>query len=166
MNAIQKGSAGAIGRLAGVSALALGGGVVLLGLAGIATTTQAQAPDRAYAVHCQSCHKADGSGTPGVFPRLSGRLDQVARSTQGRKWLASVVLHGQSGAITVDGKPIRGAMPPFKRLSDVDLAASLNASVKGAKPFAPAEIAAVRGESNVSAAQVGEMRKELAEQLK
>jgi mono/diheme cytochrome c family protein len=166
VNAIQKRSAKAIGRLTGMSALAFGGGAVLLGMAGTASTTQAQAPDRAYAVHCQSCHKADGSGTPGMFPRLSGRLDQVARTPEGRKWLAAVVLHGQSGAITVDGKPIRAAMPGYKRLSDGDLAASLNASVKGAKPFTAAEIAAVRGQGDMPAAKVGEMRKAIAGQLK
>lgn len=165
MIAVQRKIARAARRMAAVSALAIGGGAFLLILAGAPGTTQAQAPQKAYAVHCQSCHKADGSGTPGMFPRLSGRLDAAARTPEGRKWLASVVLYGQAGMITVDGKPIRTPMPPFKRLSDLDLATTLNASVKGAKPFTAAEIASVRGQGDIPAAKVGEMRKSVAAQL-
>lgn len=166
MKATQIRSVPARGRTAGMFALALGGGAFVLGVAGISSTPRAQAVDKAYAANCQSCHKADGSGTPGIFPRLSGRLDGAARSKEGRKWLASVVLNGQSGMITVDGKPIRGAMLPFRRLSDADLAASLNAVVRGGKPFTAAEIAAVRGEGVMPAAKVGVMRQAIAGQLK
>jgi mono/diheme cytochrome c family protein len=166
VSATQSQPAKARGRIAAMSALGLGGAAFVLGVAGMSSAPRAQAAPKPYAAQCQSCHKADGSGTPGVFPRLSGRLAGAAGTSDGRKWLAAVVLHGQSGPITVDGKPIRAAMPGFKRLPDAELAATLNWVAKGGKPFTPGEIAAVRAEGAVSAAQVGEMRKGIAGQLK
>jgi mono/diheme cytochrome c family protein len=141
-------------------------GAVAFGLAGTNTAPRAQTAPKPYAVNCQVCHKADGSGTPGVFPRLSGRLGTAAGSKEGRQWLVSVVLYGQSAAIIVDGKPIRAAMLPFQRLPDADVAAALNWVVKGGKSFSPAEVAAVRGAGASSAVNVGEMRKTIAGQLK
>lgn len=152
------------GLMAAMSAIVLGGAFIL-GVAATSSASRAQSAPKPYAVNCQACHKGDGSGTPGVFPRLNGRLAGAAATKEGRRWLTAVVLHGQSGTITVDGKPIRSAMPAFKRLSDADLAATLNWVAKGGKPFTAAEIAAGRAEGTKSAAQVGEMRKSMAGQL-
>lgn len=166
MNATENRPAPRRGRIAVTCAALAAGGAFAFGLAGMSGAPRAQVAPKPYSANCQVCHKADGSGTPGVFPRLSGRLGTAAGSKEGRKWLVSVVLYGQSGAITVDGKPIRAAMLPFQRLPDADVAAALNWAVKGGKPFTPAEVAAVRGAGPTSAAKVGEMRKTIAGQLK
>jgi Cytochrome c2 len=124
---------------------------------------QSGAVPKPYAAACQACHKADGSGMPGVFPRLKGRLGPAAASKDGRRWLISTVLFGQSGEITVDGKKIRGAMPGVARLADGDIADTLNWLAGGPeKPITAAEVAAVRTQSSVNAKQVAEMRAALA----
>ncbi|MET1754566.1 hypothetical protein ABVV53_03705 [Novosphingobium sp. RD2P27] len=116
-----------------------------------------------YSMACQSCHKPDGSGVRGVFPRISSRLGAAAQTAEGRKWLIATVLFGQSGAIVVDGKPIRSAMPAFARLSDSPVAETLNWLLAGAgKPFNAAEVAAMRAQPGMSAAKVGQMRAGLA----
>ncbi|WP_275229676.1 c-type cytochrome [Novosphingobium album (ex Liu et al. 2023)] len=137
--------------------------VATLAALGLAAPAWAQAAPKAYATNCQLCHKPDGKGTPGVFPRLTGRVDAIAAHKDGRKWLIATVLYGQSGAITVDGKPVRGTMGPFARLSDKDIADTLNWLAQGkGRAFTPAEVAAVRGEPGWTLAKVGEMRKKLA----
>ena len=120
------------------------------------------APPAPYAAACQSCHKPDGGGMPGVFPRLTGRLGPAARSREGRQWLIAAVLFGQSGAIEVDGKTIRGAMPAVARLSDAEVAATLGWLAGGGKPFTAAEVAAARALPGMTAAKVGTMRETLA----
>jgi len=143
--------------LGGASAAAL-----LMGMGAAATAAPSgagTAPPRPYVTTCQSCHKADGSGTPGVFPRLEGRVGPAARTADGRKWLIATILFGQSGPITVDGKTIRGAMPPFARMSDSDVAQTLTwLAGRGPRAFTPAEVAAVRSQSGMTAARVGQMR--------
>jgi mono/diheme cytochrome c family protein len=124
---------------------------------------RAGAAPSGYGTACQSCHKADGSGVPGVFPRISGRLGSAAQSAEGRKWLIATVLFGQSGEIKVDGKPIRGAMPGFARLSDAQIAETLTWLSGGSgKPFTAAEVAAVRTQGGLNGAKVGQMRAKLA----
>ncbi len=61
---------------------------------------------KAYAANCQACHQANGQGVKGAFPGLDG--SQVVMSKE------------QQIAIMLNGK---GAMPPWKQLSDVELAA-------------------------------------------
>jgi cytochrome c oxidase subunit 2 len=61
---------------------------------------------RIYAANCQACHQANGQGVKGAFPALDG---------------SQVVKHKEEQiAILLKGK---GAMPPWKQLSDVELAA-------------------------------------------
>jgi cytochrome c oxidase subunit 2 len=59
-----------------------------------------------YAANCQACHQANGLGVKGAFPALDGS--------------AVVKDKAQQIAILLNGK---GAMPPWKQLSDVELAA-------------------------------------------
>jgi cytochrome c oxidase subunit 2 len=61
---------------------------------------------RVYAANCQACHQANGQGVKGAFPALDGS--------------AVVMDKAQQIAILLNGK---GAMPPWKQLSDVELAA-------------------------------------------
>jgi mono/diheme cytochrome c family protein len=136
-----------------------------LAIAAVSPLAQAQssAAPKSYAAACQSCHKADGSGMAGVFPRLTGRLAPATRGKDGRTWLISTLLYGQSGEITVDGKTIRGAMPGASRLADSDIADILNwLAGKPAKAFTAAEVAAVRSRSGITARQVADMRAALA----
>jgi len=87
---------------------------------------------KVYAANCQACHQANGQGVKGAFPALDGSKVAMDKA--------------QQIAILLNGK---GAMPPWKQLSDVELAAvatyvtnnwgnSANAAVQ------PAEYAAAR----------------------
>jgi cytochrome c oxidase subunit 2 len=61
---------------------------------------------KVYAANCQACHQANGQGVKGAFPALDGS--------------AVVMNTPQQIAILLNGK---GAMPSWKGLSDVELAA-------------------------------------------
>lgn len=122
----------------------------------------AQAVPKAYATNCQMCHQAAGKGVPGLFPRLGGRVEEIGKSPEGRKWLLAVLLNGQSGRITVDGKPISGVMASFARLPDEDIAGVLTYLSHGkGKAFTAAEVAAARGGPKWTPAKVGEERARL-----
>lgn len=57
---------------------------------------------------CIACHQANGQGIPTLFPPLAKSdylMADKARSIR-------VVLKGQSGPITVNGKPYNQVMPP------------------------------------------------------
>ncbi|MCC6194941.1 MAG: cytochrome c oxidase subunit II [Burkholderiales bacterium] len=62
-----------------------------------------------YSANCVACHQANGKGVAGAFPALDG---------------SKIVLGPAKGQIhlVLNGKP-GTAMPPWKQLSDVDLAA-------------------------------------------
>ncbi|MDE1947693.1 MAG: c-type cytochrome [Burkholderiales bacterium] len=73
-----------------------------------------------YAAHCAACHQATGQGLPGVFPPLAASEWVLGKE----RTLAAIVLHGISGAFTVDGKAYSGAMPAFgAQLKDAEIAA-------------------------------------------
>ncbi|HEX2485605.1 MAG TPA: hypothetical protein VHQ66_09905 [Myxococcota bacterium] len=61
-----------------------------LGLAGLAGLTLGFSPAVDYAVHCQGCHLADGSATPGSVPALAGSVGALARTPSGRAYLVQV----------------------------------------------------------------------------
>ena len=87
---------------------------------------------KVYAANCQACHQANGLGVKGAFPALDGS--------------AVVMNKEQQIAIVLNGK---GAMPPWKQLSDVDLAAVStyvrnNWGNSAGAPVQPAEYAAAR----------------------
>lgn len=119
-----------------------------LALLATASVAQAQTAPPAYRANCQVCHQATGAGLPGQFPRLAGRVGTIAAKPEGRAYLIDVLLHGMAGKIVVDGKPVMGLMPPFARLSDADIAATLThaARLGGGKAaaFTPAEVKARR----------------------
>lgn len=85
--------------------------------------TPAQAADgqASYLKHCSLCHQADGIGVPGSFPRLMGRVREIAATPDGAAFLARLLLWGMSGTITVDDAPLTGTMPGVAHLSDVEL---------------------------------------------
>lgn len=77
-----------------------------------------------FASHCAACHQADGSGTVGLAPPLKGA--HWSRLEADRAYLPSVLLHGLSGRILIDGQPYIGSMPSFSGLDDAVLAQIAN----------------------------------------
>ncbi len=73
-----------------------------------------------YAARCAACHQASGLGLPGVFPPLAG-----SEWVNGKpELLASILLHGIQGRLTVKGVAFEGAMPAFRdQLDDEAIAA-------------------------------------------
>jgi len=95
---------------------------LVFGLQGAANATGTAT----YSSRCSMCHQPSGAGLPGQFPRLSGRVAQIAASPAGRALLGKILLYGMYGSITVDGKMISGLMPPMGSLADQDVADVLN----------------------------------------
>ncbi|HZW20647.1 cytochrome c oxidase subunit II [Noviherbaspirillum sp.] len=87
-----------------------------------------------YAANCVACHQATGKGVPGAFPALDG--SPVVNGPRAEQ--IKVVVHGRKG------------MPPFKQLSDTELAAVItytrnNWSNKAQENIVqPAEVLAAR----------------------
>ena len=59
-------------------------------LLAFAEHASAYGPETNYVLHCQGCHLADGSETPGKVPPLAGSLGQFLRVAGGREFLARV----------------------------------------------------------------------------
>jgi len=114
---------------------------------------------------CAACHTRTGAGVPAVFPPLGEDFRTMAASDAGRRYLALVVTRGVSGPIKVGGKPYAGVMPAQATLDDASVAAVLNhvgteiaKTGPAFKPFAEAEIAAIRaGGAALSAQDVGKL---------
>jgi mono/diheme cytochrome c family protein len=64
--------------------------VVLIALAGAATPAQGWSPSTNYTLHCEGCHLADGSASPGKVPALAGSMAQFLRVPEGRAYLVRV----------------------------------------------------------------------------
>ncbi|HKK10817.1 MAG TPA: cytochrome c [Bacteroidales bacterium] len=71
-----------------------------------------------YKRHCLSCHQADGSGVPSLYPGLNGNERVVGEA----KPLIEVILLGSKGPFSVDKDKYMGAMASYKFLSDEDIA--------------------------------------------
>jgi len=121
------------------------------------------ADSRLYDSRCSLCHQGKAVGVPGQFPRLAGRVREIASRPEGRRYLLHVVLFGLAGKIEIDGTPLVGLMPSFAALSDEELAAALNylislngkETVKHApKPFTTAEIHEARAQAAQTPTQV------------
>jgi mono/diheme cytochrome c family protein len=70
-----------------VSRVALAVAALALGVVRAAAIDR---PQLDYVVHCQGCHRADGSGTPGTIPPLAGSVGKLLRATGGREFLVRV----------------------------------------------------------------------------
>jgi nitrite reductase (NO-forming) len=79
---------------------------------------QVEAGQALYAGTCSTCHMADGKGMAGVFPPLAGS-DWMNRP---HAELASIVLNGLTGPITVNGQDYNSVMPPMSQLTDDEVA--------------------------------------------
>jgi hypothetical protein len=94
-------------------------------------------PQIDYMLECQGCHLRDGSGSPGVVPRLTGSVARFLTLPEGRAYLVRVPGVAQAP------------------LGDAALAAVLNWLVaefgpadlaRAAAPYTEAEVAQLRGE--------------------
>src|SRR5207244_3649098 len=57
---------------------------------GVAAAEGTSGPALDYAVTCQGCHRADGTGTPGSVPALAGSVGRFLRVPGGREFLVRV----------------------------------------------------------------------------
>jgi len=66
-------------------------GLALLVATGIgATAARAGSPALDYALNCQGCHRAEGTGTPGSVPALAGSVGKFLQVPGGREFLVRV----------------------------------------------------------------------------
>lgn len=86
-----------------------------------ADLTKEERGQRVYRAYCLSCHQADGSGIPGMYPPLQ-ETDWV-EGDAGR--LIRLVINGLAGPIVVKGEEYNNIMPPHGTLSDDQIAAVL-----------------------------------------
>jgi mono/diheme cytochrome c family protein len=117
--------------------------------------------NRTYDTTCGLCHQKGAVGVPGQFPRLVGRVNQLAAEPPGRAYLIRVVMFGLAGRIDVDGASITGVMPAFQSLADADVATVLNYLARGtkrAKVISAQEVATVRAGPHLSPGQVAALR--------
>jgi mono/diheme cytochrome c family protein len=117
----------------------------------VATAPTASAADTAqfgqksYARHCLSCHQADGYGVPNMQPAIKG-----GTWVQGDpKALALFVMTGGfDSAGRKEGAGSHNVMPPFRQLSDDELAGILSyireKFGEGASAVTPAVVAEAR----------------------
>ena len=74
---------------------------------------------KVFAANCQTCHQANGLGTPGQYPPLAGS----EFTTGGSKRPAMIVLKGLQGPVTVKGQKFGSAvMQPWESLGDQKVA--------------------------------------------
>jgi mono/diheme cytochrome c family protein len=93
---------------------------------------------------CINCHLAEGEGITNIFPPLAKSdylMSDLDRSIK-------VLINGQQGELTVNGKKYNGAMPAYG-LDDKDIADVLNYirnswGNKGDKTVTEAQVAKVR----------------------
>lgn len=76
-----------------------------------------EAGGKLFEQNCMACHMATGLGVPGAFPPLAGSdfIEDPAKH-------AHIIVHGLSGAITVNGAAFNGVMAAFGGLCDEEIA--------------------------------------------
>ena len=79
---------------------------------------QVKAGEQLFAGTCSTCHQGNGAGIPGVFPPLA-KSDFLAANP---KRAISIVTHGLTGKLTVNGQPYDSVMPPMSQLNDDEIA--------------------------------------------
>jgi nitrite reductase (NO-forming) len=71
-----------------------------------------------FAGTCATCHQPEGQGLEGVFPPLA-KSDYIAADP---KRVPTVMLHGLTGPVKVNGKDYNSNMPPMSQLTDDEVA--------------------------------------------
>lgn len=118
--------------------------VCALALAAAAFAGEPPPGQKLYARHCLSCHQADGYGVPRMQPAITGGT-WVKGDAQA---LALFVMSGGFDSAARKQSENGNVMPPFRQLSDDDLAGILSyirgKFGPGASPVTPAEVAEAR----------------------
>jgi mono/diheme cytochrome c family protein len=108
-----------------------------------ATEEQLAEGKKHYMTVCIACHQPTGAGLPMVFPPLT-KSPYVNGSAER---FASIILKGNIGPFTVDGKPYNNIMPPQEAmLDDAKIAAVMTfvrSSFGNSAPPVTAEMVAV-----------------------
>jgi mono/diheme cytochrome c family protein len=118
-----------------------------LALAAASFADESPPGQKLYARHCLSCHQADGYGVPKMQPAIAGGT-WVKGDAQA---LALFVMSGGFDSASRKESENGNVMPPFRQLSDDDLAGILS--------YIRAKFGS--GASPVTATEVGEARKNL-----
>ncbi|AQU86580.1 cytochrome C biogenesis protein CcdA [Komagataeibacter nataicola] len=152
----------ATGRIASV----LRGGCMLAAMALLAACTRhGQEGYARYRTNCGICHHG-GEGLKGEIPPITGRVDRIATSPEGRQYLMHVLLNGLNGPLKIDGVPYNFFMPSFRaHLSDEEIASILSyLATRGdthpAPVFTAAEVARERTHP-LSSSMVADERRRL-----
>lgn len=92
-----------------------------------AAPTQAQMDEgkKSYMLVCMACHQVTGLGLPPVFPPLNTEY-----VTGAPERLAAMILKGNAGPITVNGKPYNNVMPGQEAMLTDDKIASIMTYVR------------------------------------
>jgi len=115
---------------------------------------------------CAFCHQSGGVGVSGQFPRLAGRVGEIASKPEGKKFLPQILLNGMSGRISVDGEQILGIMPGFDSMSDEDMAAVLTYLTgldHAPVAYSADDIKTARAQSRLAPGEIAAQRADLAE---
>ncbi|MBK9328786.1 MAG: nitrite reductase, copper-containing [Sphingobacteriales bacterium] len=103
-----------------------------------------------YASVCQACHQADAKGIPNSFPPLAA--SDYFKGNPNKA--INAVVHGLSGAITVNGKPYNSIMPK-QTLSDEEVANVITYVINnfgnGGGEVTPAQVIAARKSGSATA---------------
>ncbi|NVN43168.1 cytochrome c [Asaia siamensis] len=138
--------------------------IATLALAGCGKKSAGQ---KLYGPNCGICHHG-GSGLPGEVPPLAGRLDIIAKTPEGRDYLARVMLNGLDGPITANGGHYNFSMPSFRRLTDEQLSLILNWLIsRGTTTPAPVitpDIFAAARKEEIGSNRVHDLREHLSTQ--
>jgi mono/diheme cytochrome c family protein len=129
---------------------------LIAALSGFSSFAHAQAPAAAseeqlaegkknYMMICVACHQPTGMGLPMVFPPLT--KSPYVNGTAER--FAAIILKGNAGPFTVDGKPFNQIMPPQEVMLDDTKIAAVMTFVRSnfgnaAAPVTAEEVAAAR----------------------
>jgi len=99
---------------------------------------------------CAACHLSSGAGVPGAFPPLANRMAKIAKSDEGRAYLAKVINKGLMGMINVEGQMYMGVMPGQGSVLNAESATKLlnylvqqldkDNLVEGWKPYTVSEV--------------------------
>ena len=131
-----------------------------LALAPLAAGAQESAGAALFVQTCGVCHQADGGGTPGYAPPLTGA--HWRKLLAQRSYLPRVIAFGLTGQIQVDGAVFNSGMAAQAQFSDEQLAdvanfvaSALNAAnlPPGWKAYDAAEVAALRATAHGSIEQ-------------
>jgi len=130
-------------------------GLALVVAAGLGTATAARAGSAAldYALNCQGCHRADGTGTPGSVPALAGSVGKFLQVPGGREFLVRVPGVAQAA---LDDAALAGVLNwVLQRFGEDDVP-------KDFVPYAAAEVGRLRHQPFTNVQRV---RRELVQAL-